>query len=93
MKVVSSAPDAPRIFDIELTQGATVADALNACGLPPLATGEAVGVFGEIAGSYRTLANGERVEIYRPLIADPKESRRARATARRRQVRRETRGG
>lgn len=38
-----------------------------------------VGVFGKAAKLTDTLRENDRVEIYRPLIADPKESRRARA--------------
>ena len=38
-----------------------------------------VGIFGKLAPLDRELAAGERVEIYRPLIADPKEARRQRA--------------
>jgi len=38
-----------------------------------------VGIFGKIASMTTVLADGDRVEIYRPLIADPKEVRRKRA--------------
>lgn len=38
-----------------------------------------IGVFGKIARPDRVLASGDRVEIYRSLIADPKESRKKRA--------------
>ncbi len=38
-----------------------------------------VGIFGKVARLTDTLREKDRVEIYRPLIADPKESRRARA--------------
>jgi len=38
-----------------------------------------VGVFGKICKLDHLLKPGDRVEIYRPLIADPKESRRIRA--------------
>ena len=38
-----------------------------------------VGVFGKITKLTAPLADGDRVEIYRPLIADPKELRRQRA--------------
>ena len=39
----------------------------------------AVGLFGKVAAMTTVLSDGERVEIYRPLIADPKEVRRKRA--------------
>lgn len=38
-----------------------------------------VGIFGKAAAMTTVLADGDRVEIYRPLIADPKEVRRKRA--------------
>lgn len=40
-----------------------------------------VGVFGKLAKLASTLRAGDRIEIYRPLIADPKEVRRQRAAA------------
>jgi putative ubiquitin-RnfH superfamily antitoxin RatB of RatAB toxin-antitoxin module len=42
---------------------------------------EAVGVFSRKVTMEHRLEDGDRVEIYRPLIADPKESRRKRAEA------------
>ena len=38
-----------------------------------------VGVFGKVAALDTALADGDRVEIYPPLIADPKQARKARA--------------
>jgi len=38
-----------------------------------------VGIFGKAATMTTVLSDGDRVEIYRPLIADPKEVRRQRA--------------
>jgi len=38
-----------------------------------------VGIFGKTSTMTTVLADGDRVEIYRPLIADPKEVRRKRA--------------
>ncbi|MCG6896875.1 MAG: RnfH family protein [Thiocapsa sp.] len=38
-----------------------------------------VGIFGKLAKLDQVLADGDRVEIYRPLIADPKEARKRRA--------------
>ena len=40
-----------------------------------------VGVFGKLCKLTDTLHHGDRVEIYRPLIADPKEVRKKRAAA------------
>ncbi|WP_202908982.1 RnfH family protein [Cognatilysobacter segetis] len=60
---------------IELPDGATVDQALAACG----EEADAVAVFGERAAGERVLVDGDRVEILRPLIADPKDARRRRA--------------
>ena len=38
-----------------------------------------VGIFGKAAKLETPLSDGDRVEIYRPLIADPKEARKKRA--------------
>jgi hypothetical protein len=38
-----------------------------------------VGIFGKLAKLDKVLQPGDRVEIYRPLIADPKEARKKRA--------------
>ena len=38
-----------------------------------------VGIFGKAAALTATLHDGDRIEIYRPLIADPKEARKKRA--------------
>jgi hypothetical protein len=37
------------------------------------------GIFGKVAAPQQVLEDGDRVEIYRPLAADPKSARRARA--------------
>jgi putative ubiquitin-RnfH superfamily antitoxin RatB of RatAB toxin-antitoxin module len=68
----------PRRHDsrrLDLPAGATVADALAACGVER----EPVAVFGERAKPDRVLVEGDRVELLRPLMADPKETRRRRA--------------
>jgi uncharacterized protein len=38
-----------------------------------------VGIFGKVVALNQALRNGDRIEIYRPLIADPKEVRKQRA--------------
>ncbi len=63
---------------------ATVADALELAVADPAFAGveirgRAVGVFGRIAALDQALHDGDRIELYRPLTADPKTARRARA--------------
>lgn len=73
---------------LELPAGSRVRDAIRASGLLSEfveidldRNRNRVGIFGEPVDLDRLLADGERVEIYRPLIADPKEARRRRAAA------------
>ncbi|NZA27575.1 RnfH family protein [Luteimonas sp. SJ-92] len=75
----------PRRFEsvaVTLDEPATVADAVTASGLGG-ADDAGYAVFGERATGATTLREGDRVELLRPLQADPKESRRRRAQARR----------
>ncbi len=67
-----------------LPAGATVADALAASGVatdfPELFTEPlSVGVFGVACLPAQAVSEADRIEIYRPLRFDPKESRRRRA--------------
>jgi putative ubiquitin-RnfH superfamily antitoxin RatB of RatAB toxin-antitoxin module len=67
-----------------LAAGATVADALSLAALDPDFAGvdlanSPVGIFGIPAEPHDVLREGDRIEIYRPLAADPKVTRRQRA--------------
>jgi putative ubiquitin-RnfH superfamily antitoxin RatB of RatAB toxin-antitoxin module len=67
-----------------LAPGSTVADALKlAAGEPDFAAVNwehcAPGIFGRAARPEQVLRTGDRLELYRPLSADPKTARRARA--------------
>ena len=61
---------------LQLPEGACVADALRASGLP--ATEGPVGIWGRVQPPQTPLRDRDRVEIYRPLKVDPKEARRLR---------------
>jgi putative ubiquitin-RnfH superfamily antitoxin RatB of RatAB toxin-antitoxin module len=71
---------------VTLPAGATVADAVAASGLVArlgLARNAiAFAIYGQRADGAIPLRDGDRVEITRPLIADPKEARRTRAAQR-----------
>jgi putative ubiquitin-RnfH superfamily antitoxin RatB of RatAB toxin-antitoxin module len=84
IEVVHAHPGAAEIVAIRLPDGATVGDALAATGL----TGNPVGIFGKRVTMDTRLADGDRVEIYRPLKLDPKEARRKRASRNGRRARR-----
>jgi uncharacterized protein len=62
---------------VQLPGGATVRDALAAAGFTAHHRG--VGVYGKRVALDTRLADGDRVEIYRALVLDPKERRRLRA--------------
>ena len=72
---------------LELPGGARVLDAIRASGAMQgdsavdIST-QAVGIWGRSVALEATLAEGDRVEIYRPLMMDPKEARRRRAERR-----------
>jgi putative ubiquitin-RnfH superfamily antitoxin RatB of RatAB toxin-antitoxin module len=70
-------------WPVVLPSGATVLQALQACGVqaafPELDLHSAtVGVWGHKAGLEQVLHERDRVEIYRPLQVDPKLARRER---------------
>ncbi len=83
VEVVYALPDIQHRLHLELLEGATVRTALEAVGrIPPFDTldlpAQTVGIFGRIVGLDEVLGPDDRVEIYRPLQADPKEARRRR---------------
>lgn len=70
-----------------LPPGATLRDAVDASGLlarhPEIdPESQPFGVFGERAAADTVLEDGDRIEIYRPLLGDPKQARRKRALRR-----------
>ena len=78
VEVVRAGPREAQSIQLELPPGATVRDALAASGFQ-IKEGQAVGVFGKRVTMDQPVAEGDRVEIYRPLAVDPKEARRRRA--------------
>lgn len=85
VEVAYALPDRQRILQIEVTPGTTALEAVRQSAIeqefPGLAVdeGSAMGIFGQAVKATQVLENGDRVEIYRPLLIDPKEVRRARA--------------
>ena len=77
--------DRQEIVQLRLPEGSTVQRAVEASGLLQkhpeidLAKGNKLGVFAKLVKADTVLRDKDRVEIYRPLIADPKEVRRKRA--------------
>lgn len=82
--VAYALPEKQYLRRVTLEAGATVEQAINASGLLALRTDidlakNKVGVYSRPVKLTDALSDGDRVEIYRPLIADPKELRRQRA--------------
>ena len=80
--VVVALPQAQELVPVELAAGATVADALAAAQVShrhPGLTLDLLGVWGRRCDPGTPLRDGDRVEIYRPVAADAKKMRRARA--------------
>ena len=84
VQVVYALPERCWTFALELEEGAKVADSLAAAQLATALPGVMVdparlAVFGRTATLDTRLHDGDRVEILRPLLADPKQARRQRA--------------
>jgi len=82
IEVVYALPHRQERVLLDLAAGSTVLGAIEASGLlerlPQIEIGR-VGVWGRPVVPETTLRDRDRVEIYRPLTADPKEVRRKRA--------------
>lgn len=82
IEVVYALPQKQERVSLDLPPESTVLDAVQASGLlqrlPQFELGP-VGVWGRQVTAETRLRDQDRVEIYRPLTADPKEVRRARA--------------
>ena len=75
------------VRELTVAQGATIAQAITASGILRDVPGidlarQPVGVFGKKRPLETVLREGDRIEIYRPLVADPAESKRRRAEKR-----------
>ncbi len=83
VEIVYSPADKPSIhLQLTLPAGATVADALAQSGLynsHPDVVGLVVGIFAKQVPLDTVVKAGDRIEIYRLLLIDPKEKRRQRA--------------
>ncbi len=85
VEVVYARPERQDLVSLTLPAGATVAEALaQVADRTPFATLDLarmpVGVFGDRVAHSRRLVQGDRVELYRPLVIDPREARRRRAS-------------
>ncbi|MBK1703507.1 RnfH family protein [Halochromatium glycolicum] len=84
VEVAYAREHAQALLPVQGETGMTVADAIERSGIQArfpeidLAVNK-VGIFGKVTKLDQVLASGDRVEIYPPLIADPKQARKQRA--------------
>jgi len=84
IEVVLAMPDRQELVSLEVEEGTTLAGAISLSRVAEKFDGfepdlDRVGIFGHKTSPDQVLRAGDRVEIYRPLLADPKEVRRLRA--------------
>lgn len=90
LEVAYGTAEAQWLLPVHMPAGATVLEAVEVSGLydaVPELRGEALvlGVFGQRLQRHEeyTLKQGDRIEVYRPLLIDPKQARRERAKQKR----------
>lgn len=84
VELVYALPEQQPLLRVRLAEGASVEDAIRASGIleafPDIdLTRNKVGIFSKLVKLDEIVRDKDRVEVYRPLIADPKEVRRRRA--------------
>ena len=86
VEVAYAKPNVQVIIPLDAVEGVTLEEAIEQSGIlsqfPEIDLSKnKVGIFGKISKKDQVLREHDRVEIYRPLIADPKEIRKQRAKA------------
>ena len=84
IEVAYALPDEQVILSLEVAEDCLVEDAIHRSGIldtyPQIdLSTDKVGIFGKMCKLNASLRNKDRIEIYRKLTADPKESRRQKA--------------
>jgi putative ubiquitin-RnfH superfamily antitoxin RatB of RatAB toxin-antitoxin module len=84
IEVAYALPDEQVILVVEVAEGTTIEQAINVSGILEKYSDidlskQKVGLFGKLKKMDHVLRASDRIEIYRPLIADPKEVRKQRA--------------
>jgi putative ubiquitin-RnfH superfamily antitoxin RatB of RatAB toxin-antitoxin module len=84
VQVCYASPAGVFLRDLTVEQGTTIAQAIGQSGVLEAIAGidlavQPVGLFGKKRPPETVLRERDRIEIYRPLVADPKDSRRRRA--------------
>ncbi|WP_303759409.1 RnfH family protein [Alcanivorax jadensis] len=86
VEVAYALPDKQRLIGLDVPEGTTMLEAAKLSGIEEQFEGlvldkAPMGIFGKVIANPagQVLKPGERVEIYRPLLADPKLNRKKRA--------------
>jgi hypothetical protein len=84
IEVTYAKPDRQDVVRLRVPEGSTIQHAIEASGLtqryPEIDLAKTkVGIYGKLSRMDTVVRERDRVEIYRPLIADPKEVRKQRA--------------
>lgn len=84
VEVAYALPQKQAILEVEVPDGSSALEAARLSGIVDRFEGldlddAKLGIFGKVVSPGQVLSDGDRVEIYRPLVADPKEVRKARA--------------
>ncbi len=81
IKIVYALPARQTVLEVEVADGATVKDALDKSGIlrqfPDInLETQKVGIYGKAVALDAAIEDGARIEIYRPITADPKTVKR-----------------
>ena len=84
IEVVYGLPDKQELLTLPVSEGTTIEQAINESGISDIFSEidlsvHKVGIWNRTAKLSDVLKDLDRIEIYRPLIADPKEVRKRRA--------------
>jgi len=84
VEVAYALPNKQSLISLEVEEGTTIKEAIEASGVLDTydqidLTRDKVGIFSKFSTLDTVLREKDRVEIYRPLIADPKKVRKERA--------------
>ena len=84
IEVIYALPEEQKLYQLEVSEDTTVHQAIEQSGIlkdyPMIDLEQSkVGIFSKVCQLSDSLNNYDRIEIYRPLIIDPKEARKKRA--------------
>ena len=83
IQVAYASAERQRVVDLRVAPGVTAREAVRLSGIAAFFPGLdaehcPIGIFGRVVPDDRQLRQGDRIEIYRPLLNDPREARRER---------------